>query len=221
MTFIVAASLKDCAILAADRETFAVEAGASTATGNPARKITKTANGFITASGFVELLDPVKQRFTQENPETIGEMLEIIEAEQEAFRRRHWYTSGTADWIAKTSWKLTLPMSISGENTIISAAYDPASSGLLGISPGTAIFTFPDAVSESEQAIVTARINQALAKEDVGVVISAIQASVEFLIAQGRPVSREIDSPSTRFQSWLNSTPMVLAVLLGSGLNHS
>src|SRR5690606_21029468 len=132
--------------------------------------------------------DPVKQRFAQENPETIGEMLRIIEAEQEAFRRRHGYASGTADWIVKTSWKLTLPMSIGGENTIISAAYDHASNGLLGISPGTAILSCPDAVSESEQAISTDRINQALANEDVGGVISAIQAAVEFLIAQGRPV---------------------------------
>ena len=71
MTFIAMISMEDCVVLAADRETFSIYAsGSSEPSGVPARKITKTNDGFVTASGLVELIDPVKVGSTASLPRT-------------------------------------------------------------------------------------------------------------------------------------------------------
>ena len=66
MTFIAMISMEDCVVLAADRKTFSIYGSELTEpSGVAAKKITKTSSGFITASGLVELIEPVKGRFPE------------------------------------------------------------------------------------------------------------------------------------------------------------
>lgn len=189
MTLIVGASLGDCAILAADRATFFVGPGFSHMTETQERKITITRNGGIAASGFVGLLDPVKRRFASESPETVGEMIEIIEAEQMAFLRHHNHAPDAVDWARKTSWKITLPL----KEGVIAAQYSFKDGAFIGAPPGHALFTYPPAISIASRALVAGAVREALNDDDPQRIVKAIASAVEHLHDCGEPVSRVVD----------------------------
>ncbi|QFG30109.1 hypothetical protein F6476_13365 [Pseudomonas umsongensis] len=105
MTFIAMISMEDCVVLAADRETFSIyKSGSSEPSGVMARKITRAEDGFVTASGLVELIEPVKSRFDSESPKDVEHMLAIIEEEQQRLALRDSKLAGV--WIPKSTWKL-------------------------------------------------------------------------------------------------------------------
>jgi hypothetical protein len=138
MTFIAMVSMKNCVVLAADRETFSIySSGSSERSGFASRKITETSDGFITASGLVELIDPVKCRFRRESPQNIEHMLAIIGDEQQRLALRD--SIFAQAWIPKSTWKLTIPMS----HGVTAAFYDPATHRLTGLQPGITMMTYP------------------------------------------------------------------------------
>ncbi|MGF6127900.1 hypothetical protein QF019_003111 [Pseudomonas frederiksbergensis] len=192
MTFIAMVSMENCVVLGADRETFSIyTSGLSKRSGDAARKITKTADGFITASGLVELIDPVKNRFRSESPKDIEHMLDIIEQEQQRLSQRD--SLFARDWIAKTTWKLSLPMS----RGVTAAFYDATAHQLRAIEPGLAMITYPGEVAVHEQTYVNGLFPQGLfldpCENAIANVIDQVLGAVSFLRECGRPVSREID----------------------------
>jgi hypothetical protein len=192
MTFIAMISLEDCVILAADRETFAIyTTGSSERSGATARKITETADGFVTASGLVALIDPVKYRFRCESPKDVGHMLAIIEEEQRQLALRDPKLAGA--WISKSAWKLSLPM----ETGVTAVFYDPAAHSLGGLRPGLVMMTYPDNVPVDEQMYVSGLFPPGRflkpSESKISKAIDRILQAVTFLRERGRPVSREID----------------------------
>lgn len=192
MTFIAMISMEDCVILAADRETFSIYAsGSSEPCGDMARKITKTDDGFVTASGLVELINPVKMRFDSESPKDVEHMLAIIEEEQQRLNLRD---SKLAEvWIPKSTWKLSLPMG----RRVVAVFYDPKAHSLGGLRPGSVMFTYPGGVPADEMMYVEGLFPKGRfvkpSESEISKAIDQILLAVTFLRESGRPVSREID----------------------------
>lgn len=192
MTFIAMVSMEDCVVLAADRETFSIyEDGSSERSGDLDRKITETADGFITASGLVELIDPVKRRFECELPQCPDHMLAIIADEQR--RLTHRDSTFAQVWIPKSTWKLSVRMS----RGVTAAFYDPKTHTLRGLSPGLAMMTFPGVVAVQEQKYVNSFFPEGRflrpSESEVTEVIEQILQAVTFMRQCGRPVSQKID----------------------------
>lgn len=192
MTFIAVISMEDCAVLAADRETFAVYSdGSSERAGPTARKITETASGYITASGWEALIEPVKARFKREAPVDVEHMLSIIGEEQSAFELRD--PSLAAMWIPKSTWKLSIPMG----RGVVTAYYDYQSNGMAGLEPGYSMMTYPSDVTTEEQEYVKGLFPHGQFIEPSELTISnAVQrvlSAVTYLRSRGRSVSREVD----------------------------
>lgn len=193
MTFLVTVSMGDCVILAADRAAFDISTGELM--NEDTRKITRTAHGYITASGAAELIEPVKARFQAENPEAPDEMRAIIEDAQLLFLARHYGSPAAAEWVDRSSWKLTIPA-----KTGVTAAFT-APDGLRGLGEGRFMFTYPKSVLEAEQAAVKAIATQfkyrakdaQTSREDVGHNLAVIMQAVECLKTHGQPVSAVID----------------------------
>lgn len=118
-------------------------------------------------------------------------MLTIIEEEQRRLSLRD--SIFAREWIPKSTWKLSIPMS----QGVIAAFYNPAAHQLEGLSPGKTMFTFPGEVPAHEQAYVNDLFPQGrFLKPSQSVINIAIQqdhTAVEYLRGCGRPVSREID----------------------------
>ncbi|MFA7893004.1 hypothetical protein [Pseudomonas putida] len=192
MTFIVMISMKDCVVICADRSTFSVyEDGQSKLSEQPVRKITKTPHGFITASGWADLIQPVKERFAGEAPTNVNAMLSIIQEEQGLFSERS--PELARSWIPRSSWKLSIPMSTG----VIAAFYDHENQGLSGLEPGRAIFTFPPETPSDDRAHVESLFSQgcfvAPSSETVTDVINQALVAVIYLRGRGIPISQEID----------------------------
>ncbi|MGY2294237.1 hypothetical protein ACW9H7_02050 [Pseudomonas yamanorum] len=192
MTFIAVISMDDCTVLAADRETFAIYSdGSSERAGPTARKITETASGYITASGWEALIEPVKERFKRECPADVGRMLSIIGEEQAAFERRD--SNLAAVWIPKSTWKLSIPTG----RGVVTAYYDYQANSMAGLAPGYSMMTFPSDVTTEEQEYVNSLLPKGQFLEPSELAISnAIQrvlSAVTYLRARGRSVSQEID----------------------------
>jgi hypothetical protein len=192
MTFIAVISMEDCAILAADRETFEIYSnGSSKRAGPTARKITETASGYITASGWEALIEPVKERFKREAPSNVDRMLSIIGEEQAAFELRD--PSLATEWIPKSTWKLSIPTA----SGVIAAHYVYGDNGIAGLAPGYTMMTYPSAVTMEEQECVNSLFPQGQFLEPSELAISnAVQqvlSAVTYLRSRGRSVSREID----------------------------
>ncbi|MEZ1437650.1 hypothetical protein QVM41_15350 [Pseudomonas shirazica] len=138
MTFNAMISMDDCVVLCADRSTFSVyEDGRSELSEQRARKITETPHGFITASGWADLIQPVKERFAGEAPADVDAMLSIIQEEQDLFSERS--PELARSWIPRSGWKLSIPMS----RGVVAAFYDHESRGFSGLEAGRTILTFP------------------------------------------------------------------------------
>lgn len=192
MTFIAVISMEDCAILAADRETFAIYSdGSSERAGATARKITDTASGYITASGWEALIEPVKDRFKREAPVDVERMLSIIGKEQAAFELRD--PGLAAAWIPKSTWKLSLPTS----RGVIAAYYDYEANGIAGLAPGFAMMTYPSDVTIEEREYVSNLFPQghflAPSEQAVSDAIHRVLSAVTYLRGRGRSVSQEVD----------------------------
>lgn len=192
MTFIVMISMEDCVVLCADRDTFSIHGdGRSERSGDPVMKIVETPDCYITASGLVELIQPVKDRFGDEVPEAVDDMLAIIHDEQHKFIARK--PELAKHWIPRSTWKLSIPMS----NGVVAAFYDPEAQALSGLRPGLAMVTFPTETSAEDRI----RVNEMFPdgrfirpnSEAIDGATSQVLQAVSYLRKKGVSVSREID----------------------------
>ncbi|MFJ9993426.1 hypothetical protein ACIQSO_22150 [Pseudomonas putida] len=192
MTFIVMISMEDCVILCADRDTFSIYGdGRSERSGHLARKIVETPDCYITASGLVELIQPVKDRFSVEMPKAVDDMLAIIHDEQHKFIARK--PELAERWISQSTWKLSLPMS----SGVVAAFYDPEAQALSGLRPGLAMITFPTETTAEDRIRVhemfpDGRFMQPYS-EAIDSATSQVLQAVSYLRKKGVSVSREID----------------------------
>ncbi|MFK2910808.1 hypothetical protein [Pseudomonas sp. 3HC3] len=192
MTFNAMISMDDCVVLCADRSTFSVyEDGRSELAEQRVRKITETPHGFITASGWADLIQPVKERFAGEAPADVEAMLSIIQEEQDLFSERS--PELARSWIPRSSWKLSIPMS----RGVVAAFYDHESQGFSGLEPGRAIFTFPPETPSDDRVRVENLFPQGRyvmpSSETVSDAVNQVLASVTYLRGSGIPISQEID----------------------------
>ncbi|TKD32600.1 hypothetical protein FCG41_21975 [Azotobacter chroococcum] len=182
----------DCVILAADRAVFYF----GDLLHESANKITKTANGYITAAGEVELIQPVKDRFKSDSPTSPEDMVKIINAEQKLYWDRHQGSRRAAEVIEAASWKITAPWE---GGAVLSAFYD--SKGLNGLMEGRFMFTYPKSVTEPEKHTVESLANKfryrenggKTRKEDIDYNLLVIKEIVDALRSQGHQVSAGID----------------------------
>ena len=192
MTFNAMISMDDCVILCADRSTFSVyEDGRSELSEQRARKITETPHGFITASGWADLIQPVKERFTGEAPADVDAMLSIIQEEQDLFSERS--PELARSWIPRSSWKLSIPMN----RGVIAAFYDHENRGFSGLEAGRTILTFPTETLTDDRDHVESLFPQgrfvAPSSEAVTDAINQVLAAVTYLRERSIPISQEID----------------------------
>lgn len=192
MTFIVMISMEDCVVLCADRDTFSIHGdGRSERSGHLVRKIVETPDCCITASGLVELIQPVKDRFAVEKPKAVDDMLAIIQDEQHKFMARK--PELAKRWIPQSTWKLSISMS----NGVVAAFYDPGAHALLGLRPGLAMVTFPTETTADDRNRVNEMFPDERFKrpdsETVEGAISQVLQAVSYLRKKGVSVSREID----------------------------
>lgn len=192
MTFNAMISMDDCVILCADRSTFSVyDDGRSDLSEQRVRKITETPHGFITASGWADLIQPVKERFAGEGPVDVGAMLSVIREEQSLFSERS--PELARSWIPRSSWKMSIPMS----RGVIAAFYDHESQGFSGLGAGRTIFTFPPKTPSDNRKHVESLFPQgryaAPSSETVSDAINQVLASVTYLRVRGISISQEID----------------------------
>ena len=192
MTFNAMISMDDCVVLCADRSTFLVyEDGRSELSEQRVRKITETPHGFITASGWADLIQPVKERFAGEAPADVDAMLSIIQEEQDLFSEQS--PELARSWIPRSSWKLSIPMGIG----VVAAFYGHENQGFSGLEPGRAIFTFPSETPINDREHVEGLFPRGQyvtpSGETVSDAINQVLASVTYLRRRGIPISQEID----------------------------
>lgn len=192
MTFIALVALDDCAIIAADSAVFSVRGTSSHMAGASCSKITIAGSGYITASGLVELVQPVKNRFGLEAPASVGAMVSIIEQEVDAFRRRH-RSQEAKYWIDRSSWQLSFLQ----KDAVVAAYWDRAAGALRGVMPVRTVFTFPNDVTDAQMRRseeMAAEIQKGQSCPDgVARAMVVILRVVESLRAQGASVSSGID----------------------------
>lgn len=192
MTFNAMISMDDCVVLYADRNTFSVyEDGRSELSEQRVRKITETLHGFITASGWADLIQPVKERFVGEAPADVEAMLSIIQEEQDLFSERS--PELARSWIPRSSWKMSIPMS----RGVVAAFYDHENQGFSGLESGRAIFTFPPETPSDDRAHVESLFPQGRyaipSIETVSDAVNQVLASVTYLRGRGILISQEAD----------------------------
>ena len=192
MTFIAMISMQDCVVLAADREEFSVFSnGQSVSSGATARKITKLSDAYVTASGWKDLINPVKERLAEEESFDIDRAKSIIQEEQGLFRSRSPVLA--EEWTPKSSWKMSIPWG----DGVVAAFYDYSAESFRGVEPGVAIFTYPSGVTEAEKRHVESHFAKGrfieANEEEITKVIEQVLGAVCYLRSLGRPVSREID----------------------------
>lgn len=192
MTYIVMISMEDCVVLCADRDTFSIHGdGRSERSGDLVKKIVETPDCYITASGLVELIQPVKDRFAVETPKAVDDMLAIIHDEQHKFIARK--PELAKRWIPRSTWKLSIPTS----NGVVAAFYDPGAQALSGLRPGLAMVTFPTETTVDDRI----RVNEMFpagrfirpSSETIDGAISQVLQAASDLRKKGVSVSREID----------------------------
>lgn len=192
MTYNVMISMDDCVVLCADRSTFSVyEDGRSEMSEQRVRKITETPHGFITASGWADLIQPVKERFAGEAPPDAEAMLAIIQEEQDLFSER---TPELArSWTPRSSWKMSIPMS----RGVVAAFYAHENQGFSGLESGRTLITFPPETLSDDRAHVESLFPQGRyvipSSETVSDAVSHVLTSVTYLRGRGVPISQEID----------------------------
>lgn len=192
MTLIVMISMEDCVVLCADRDVFSIHRdGRSERSGDFVRKIVETPDGYITASGLVELIQPVKDRFAVEAPKAVGDMLSIIQDEQDKFAARK--PELAKHWIPRSTWKLSIPM----PQGVVAAFYDPEARALSGLRPGLAMVTFPPETTNDDRHYVDGMFPDGRfvrpTSDAVDDAISQVLRAVSYLRKKGVQVSQEID----------------------------
>ncbi len=192
MTYNVMISMDDCVVLCADRSTFSVYTDdRSELSEQRVRKITETPHGFITASGWADLIQPVKERFAGEEPADVGAMLSIIQEEQDLFHKRS--PELARSWIPRSCWKMSIPMS----RGVTAAFYDHEKQGLSALVSGGTIFSFPPGTPSDARDHVESLFPQghyvAPSREIVCDAIRQVLASVTYLRGRCIPISQEID----------------------------
>lgn len=200
MTFISAMSIGDCVIVAADRATFRVNGTISTRSDMEEKKILEMPGGFITGNGIAELLEPVKTRFVSEDPKDVAEMLHIIESEQSKFLFRHGNSDSAAEWVAKTSWKLSMAWRIDHRTNIIAASYDYTTGSLAAARVGVPFLTFPSDVLPDEREDARRTLGHCQSSENAPCTPAMINHNVRLILAvadnlrrRGREISQRID----------------------------
>ncbi|MFV3316573.1 hypothetical protein [Pseudomonas sp. NY15374] len=192
MTYNVMISMDDCVVLCADRGTFSVyEDGRSELSEQRVKKITETPHGFITASGWADLIQPVKERFAGEAPADVKAMLSIIQEEQDLFSERS--PELARSWIPRSSWRMSIPMS----RGVVAAFYAHENQGFSGLEPGRTIFTFPPETPSDDRAHVESLFPQGRyaipSSETVSDAVNQVLASVTYLRGRGILISQEAD----------------------------
>lgn len=118
MTFIVGMNTSDIAIIASDTREVSIANNQVISFHDEANKIQNIGIGFMTGSGFVELLEPVKKRTSEKNIAHTDEITKIVDEERKAFRNNSPFNSYiTEDIIRKTGWMFSYRSS--SQNDII------------------------------------------------------------------------------------------------------
>lgn len=146
MTFIVMIPMKECVIFGSDRATTKINGAHSEPSNEQVTKLIESESGFITGSGFAEILLPVKEAFRMSKVNPIETLRNAIANTQKNFRIKYSDLPIEAEEkIQTTSWFFSFDNN--GEPT--AGAYDRKSGDLIGLSAGSICTSFPNGVSTS------------------------------------------------------------------------
>lgn len=108
MSLIAGLHLGDFALIAADKREMSISGDILIPDNDLAKKIINTEQGYVTGSGIVELLHPVKESLVNTNITSTDQVIEIINNGRNSFRATHSANSEWAeDQIKKTGWLFT------------------------------------------------------------------------------------------------------------------
>ena len=108
MTLLVTIHLDDFAIIASDKKEVIKPNDVFIPYHEHAEKIVETGIGLITGSGYVGLLNAVKQRVAEEEITHTDQILEIIKNERKLIRNAMWYTDYQKnEFLNYTGWLLS------------------------------------------------------------------------------------------------------------------
>lgn len=130
MTCILVAHLGEHVILAADKRAVQInEDGSRTVLNDNVEKIVKTGVGVITGAGMVEMLDQVKSKFSGEEFDDSGEVLESILQARKKYSERYISSSRLHQDLRETSWVFTYPATEEGRLVTRVRFYHQSESG--------------------------------------------------------------------------------------------
>lgn len=127
MTLLVSINLDDFAIIASDKKEVIKLNDAFIPYHERAEKIVETGIGLITGSGYVGLLNSVKQRVAEEEITHTDQILEIIKNERKLIRNAIWYTDYQKnEFLNFTGWLLSYWTIVDNVQKLRIALYHPS-----------------------------------------------------------------------------------------------
>lgn len=127
MTLLVTINLDDFAIIASDKKEVIKLNDAFIPYHERAEKIVETGIGLITGSGYVGLLNSVKQRVAEEEITHTDQILEIIKNERKLIRNAIWYTDYQKnEFLNFTGWLLSYWTIVDNVQKLRIALYHPS-----------------------------------------------------------------------------------------------
>lgn len=127
MTLLVTINLDDFAIIASDKKEVIKLNDVFIPYHERAEKIVETGIGLITGSGYVGLLNSVKQRVAEEEITHTDQILEIIKNERKLIRNAIWYTDYQKnEFLNFTGWLLSYWTIVDNVQKLRIALYHPS-----------------------------------------------------------------------------------------------
>lgn len=127
MTLLVTINLDDFAIIASDKKEVIKLNDAFIPYHERAEKIVETGIGLITGSGYVGLLNSVKQKVAEEEITHTDQILEIIKNERKLIRNAIWYTDYQKnEFLNFTGWLLSYWTIVDNVQKLRIALYHPS-----------------------------------------------------------------------------------------------
>ncbi|RII26963.1 MAG: hypothetical protein CXR30_16195 [Geobacter sp.] len=168
MSLVAGIHLGDIALLVADRRVVTKnELGEIIILSDDHKKIIDTGIGYITGSGCVELLDPVKYAIQDSNITHTDQILNIISEEKEYFRECAVFGDLTDEIIGMTGWLFTYRTIIEDKPEIRVALCHPSLGKEMGlILKGKANFIIPVGSPEDPILRVSDLVNKHIKTSD-------------------------------------------------------
>lgn len=185
MTLLVALNLGELAIIAADKKEVLIKDGNIYPLNESAEKIIDTGIGLITGSGYVTLLDRVKEKVSSNPISNTDQILSIIIGEREEIQGSFLLSDAQkSELLDKTGWLFSYRTMVADLAKLRVALFHPSisSTNLSIIEENTSKILFPSDMDEKLVSSYVERLNNEIKLTSEGDIQEAISHNVSLVL---------------------------------------